>query len=343
MDMTAHLPEPDSEPAEMARLWVIRVRDRAFDDWSALTDWLEADPRHLEAYEAVVAQDEWLDDALSENDGSTPAFAATSGPASLSATASGVAANDAAFSTGGWRAMRRWPIWGGAIAAAVTAMAGWVVLQGGAHEVVTARGEHRTVALADGSRITLNGGTRISFDPDKPRVITLAQGEALFQVRHDARDPFVVMAGGARLLDVGTVFNVVSDNGAVDVAVAEGEVIYEPEHDAIRLSAGDALVRAGHDAKPVLRKARPLAIGAWRAGRLEYADASLAEVARDLGRNLGRTVRVAPGTERLRFSGTLVVDGTEREVLSRAGPLLGVNFGPDGDGWRMTPANAAPQ
>lgn len=346
MDMTAHLPEPDSELAETARLWVIRMRDRAFDDWDGLTEWLEAAPAHLEAYEAALAQEEWLDDALGEKGDSSPAFILATQPAPLVAAApdgpGSAPANDVAAASGYWRAMRRWPVFGGAVAAALAAVAGWVVLQGSPHEIVTARGEHRTVALADGSRITLNGGTRISFDPDKPRIITLAQGEALFDVRHDASDPFVVMAGDARLLDVGTVFNVVSDNGAVDVAVAEGEVIYEPEHEAIRLSAGDALVRAARDARPVLRKAQASAVGAWRAGRLEYDDASLARIARDLGRNLGRTVRAAPGTERLRFSGTLVVDGAERDVLARAGPLLGVSFAPDGDGWRMTPANVAP-
>ena len=70
-------------------------------------------------------------------------------------------------------------------------------------------------------------------------------------------------------------------------------MIYEPEREAIRLVAGDALALAARDAKPVLRKAQASAVGAWRAGRLEYDDASLTEVARDLGRNLGRTVRVA--------------------------------------------------
>ncbi len=343
MDMTAYNPEPDSDPAETARLWVIRARDRAFADWDALTDWLEADPAHLAAYEAVLAQDEWLDDLLEESGDARPAFAAATHPAAPVAPSASTPANDSESDGAGWRTRRRWPVWGGAVAAAITAVAGWVLFQGGAQEIVTARGEHRTVALADGSRITLNGGTRIRFDPEKPRIITLAQGEALFDVRHDAKDPFVVMAGETRLLDVGTVFNVVTDDGAVDVAVAEGEVIYEPGREAIRLSPGDALVRAGRDAKPVLRKTAPQAIGAWRAGRLEYDGASLAEVARDLGRNLGRTVRVAPGVERLRFSGTLVVDGAERDVLARAGPLLGVGFAPDGDGWRMTAANAAPQ
>jgi transmembrane sensor len=212
----------------------------------------------------------------------------------------------------------------------------------GPSEIVTGPGEHRTIPLADGSRIILNGETRIKFDPDEPRAVELAAGEALFEVKHDEHNPFVVVAGGTRLIDAGTVFNVISDEGSLDVAVSEGAVIYEPGRQEIRLAAGDALSRQNAQSRPVLRKASRQAVGGWQSGQLEYSDASLGQVARDLGRNLGRTIRPAAGAERLRFSGTLVVDGPAEEVLDRAGPLLGVDFAADGDDWRMTPANGAP-
>jgi len=53
-----------SEPTEIARRWAIRVADPAFDDWDALTLWIEADPAHLAAYEAAVEGEEWADRAL---------------------------------------------------------------------------------------------------------------------------------------------------------------------------------------------------------------------------------------------------------------------------------------
>ncbi len=101
----------------------------------------------------------------------------------------------------------------------------------------------------------LNGDTRISFDPDMPRQVTLAQGEALFDVKHDAKDPFVVVADGTRLVDIGTIFNVVRSGGALDVAVAEGAVDYEAGKQRIRLNQGDALSRP--TATPHRRCARP--------------------------------------------------------------------------------------
>jgi len=312
--------------AEAARLWVIRVQDSAFDDWDGLTDWLDSDPEHLAAYDAAVAVDEWSEE-LFRHSPPRPAV----GPDSFR------------LPQPDYRRTRRRYVWGGAIAASLVAVATFSVM--GRHpsvEIVTAPGEHRTIPLADGSRVILNGGTHITIDGDSPREVELASGEALFEVKHDDSNPFVVTVGETKLVDAGTVFNVVSDRGLLDVAVAEGAVIYQPGAREIRLGAGDGLTRSTATSDPILRKALPKAIGGWQRGRLMYSNASLEEVARDLGRNIGKTIRPAGGSDRLRFTGTLVLNGSPDEVLSRAGPLLGVDFASDGDAWRMTPANGAP-
>lgn len=312
--------------AEAARLWVIRARDSAFADWDGLADWLDSNPQHLAAYDAAVDLDDWSEDLFRHRQPQPVAELASFRQPQPS-----------------YQRTRRWYTWGGAIAASLVAVASFSML--GRHapeEIVTGPGEHRTIPLADGSRIILNGGTRIMLDSDSPREVELAAGEALFEVRHDDSKPFVVTVGETRLVDAGTVFNVVSDRGLLDVAVAEGAVIYQPGAREIRLGAGDGLTRSTATSDPILRKALPKAIGGWQSGRLMYSNASLDEVARDLGRNIGTTIRPAGGSDRLRFTGTLVLNGTADEVLSRAGPLLGVDFASDGDAWRMTPANGAP-
>lgn len=319
--MTTH----DSAMMEAARLWVIRVQDPAFDDWDGLTDWLEQDAAHSAAYDAALDDDAWAEELFRQAPPAEPIAFRRSEPELRAPPRP-----------------RRWYAMGGAIAAALVAVVSFGIIdRSGVNEIVTAPGEHRTVPLADGSRIIMNGGTRILLDPDAPREVELAAGEALFDVRHDDKHPFVVTVGDTRLLDVGTVFNVVSDGSSLDVAVAEGAVIYEPGRNEIRLAAGDALTRKGAKSDPTLRKANPQSIGGWQRGQLDYSGAPLDLVARDLGRNLGKTIRPADGAERLRFSGTLIVEGDPGEVLERAGPLLGVEFAADGDAWRMTPANGA--
>lgn len=316
---------------EAARLWVIRQHESAFDDWDGFTAWLEAGTANLTAYDAVCEQDAWAADLFRHQPAAEPLVQYPPD-------------NALPWQSGAVRTStrRRWYAGGGAIAAALVAVATFTIVSRHApSEIVTGPGEHRTIPLADGSRIILNGDSRITIDPDTPRAVELAAGEALFEVRHDARNPFVVTVGGTRLLDAGTVFNVISEDGTLDVAVAEGAVIYEPGRGEIHLAAGDALSRASDRAVPVTRKTSPQSIGGWRSGQLQYSNASLGEIARDLGRNVGIAIAPAGGSERLRFSGTLVVDGPADEVLKRAGPLLGVQFSPAGDGWRMTPTHGA--
>ena len=323
--MTSNLPEP----GDSARLWTIRIGDPSFDDWDGFTQWLEQDPAHAAAYDAALDDEAWATEALAASGAATaPSSRDLDEPATVVPFAR--------------PSRKRWLGLGGAIAAAVAGVAGWAVLDHAPlREIATAPGEHMSIALSDGSRITLNGGTRIALDPQKPRYVELAHGEALFEVHHDARHPFVVIAGGTRLLDAGTVFNVIDDGQAIDVAVSHGAVIYEPGRQAIRLNAGDALSRADTDAEPVLRKTGVQSVGSWQDGVLQYDNAPLGRVAGDIGRNTGRAVRAVRGAQRQRFTGTLAIGGPADEVFARAGPLLGVRFELDGDAWTMTPLDGA--
>ena len=303
--------------SEEARLWVIRAHDPPFEGWERLAEWLERDPTHLLHYENALDADEWAARLLAD----APRPAADVTPL---------------------RARRRWFLGAGIAASLLAAVGGWIVFQRlDSGEIVTAPGERRTVQLADGSRVVLNGATVVKLDSEDPRHVELASGEALFDVRHDAGHPFVVMAGSVRLVDAGTVFNVVRDGASLDVAVGHGAVIFEPGPREIRLNAGEALHRSSPKAEPVLRRTNPQAVGGWQAGQLQYENASLDQIARDLGRNTGLEVRAGDGIERMRFTGTLTVTGAPEEVFARVGPLLGVTFAPEGAAWKMMPANGS--
>lgn len=312
----------DPEIEEAARTWAIRVSDAGFADWDGFTLWLEQSPVHLTAYEAALAQA----DAAATLLATKPKPAWQPEPEAETPLP-----------------RHRW-FAGIAIAAAVAGVAGWGLIDRGspAEQIATAPGERRAIDLADGSRILLNGGTRITIDRDTPRHVELAQGEALFKVKHEERNPFVVVTGDTKLVDAGTVFNVIAEGGALDVEVAEGAVIYQPGANQVRLDAGEGLSRPRAGAVPVLRKASPQDVGGWQAGTLHYDNAPLDRIARDLARNLGRPVQ-AEGTRSSRFTGTLVIDGKPDVVLARAGPLLGVKFTANGEGWIMSPANGPPR
>src|SRR3546814_5331827 len=87
----------------------------------------------------------------------------------------------------------------------------------------------------------VNGAARLLLDDDRPRFARLERGEAMFHVVHKDADPFVVEAGSAQFVDLGTAFNVVRGAGRTAVAVSEGIVAYNPKGANIRMTAGQGL------------------------------------------------------------------------------------------------------
>jgi len=85
-----------------------------------------------------------------------------------------------------------------------------------------------SVTLPDGTRVTLNAGSTLIYPTafvDKQRKISL-QGEAFFEVAHDANHPFIVNAENIFVQVLGTKFNVkaYSDDNSIEVTLAEGSV-----------------------------------------------------------------------------------------------------------------------
>lgn len=110
-------------------------------------------------------------------------------------------------------------------------------------EYRTALGEQRSVLLADGSRATLNTASTIEVIVQKGRrEVRLVQGEALFDVAHDAARPFVVRAGNALLKDVGTQFNVNMRPNGTTVTVVDGQVAVDS---AVAFESGAAQAGRG--------------------------------------------------------------------------------------------------
>ncbi|MEA3047377.1 MAG: transrane sensor, partial [Sphingomonadales bacterium] len=201
--------------------WHIRLRDGGAEDWDAFVHWLEADPARSAAYDSVA----FADAALTADVVQLPA-----------------AKDDR--EDGRWSAGRRWATALAAVAAlfllGLIAIP-WLTAGPVRYEIATAAGQHRTAPLGDGGSVQLNGATRLMLDRNDPRYAELVTGEATFAVRHDAGNPFVVVAGEHRVQDSGTTFNLIRDRGRFSVAVVEGSVVYDPDGAAVPLAAGQTL------------------------------------------------------------------------------------------------------
>jgi transmembrane sensor len=152
----------------------------------------------------------------------------------------------------------------------------------------TLPGEQRTVALEDGSRVTLN--TRSALEvrlARSKREIRMLEGEAYFDVAKDPSRPFVVETplGSARA--VGTRFNVLIDTGRVEVSTEEGKVLVQssdPSGSAVMATPGTRATLTHDGSSPVLAAADLTRIENWRAHRLEFDRVPLADALVEMSR-----------------------------------------------------------
>ncbi len=198
---------------------------------------------------------------------------------------------------------------GGFILAALVGALAWYPLNAPAEETyVTAIGGHKLITFKDGTRVELNTDTvlRVSKKSGE-RKVWLDKGEAYFEVEHDADRPFVVVANGRRITDLGTKFAVRQDE-KLQVSVVEGLVEVEAKNNKPQslLKPGDILTataQAQSVAQKPLRTIRA-SLG-WKHGQLIFVHATLAEAAAEFNRyNTRKLVIDDPSAAALTVVGT---------------------------------------
>ncbi|KQT35175.1 hypothetical protein ASG29_03425 [Sphingomonas sp. Leaf412] len=309
---------------EIALGWAIRTAQPGFQEWDAFMAWLGGDAARNLAYDRAIAM---VVDAGATPPGATGVVVPL--PARVPARAVRAAPVP----------RRRWI--GVAAGAALAAGIAGVLVIGQADGpsslriVEAAPGRSRTIALADGSRIALAGGSRVRLDAARPRWARVDRGHVVFDVRHDATAPYRVEAGGYRIVDAGTTFEVAHDRAATRVAVAEGRVIVDPATVRLSLAAGQAADLVAGRA-PRVEQVRPAAVGQWRNDRMRYDDAPLPDVAADLSIALGQPIVVDASVRERRFSGT-ITPATLRGRPGDVAALFGIRVAESPRGWAFLP------
>lgn len=142
-------------------------------------------------------------------------------------------------------------------------------------------GKQTKVELGDGTAIWVNSGSKLTYPSHfsaSKRELTL-EGEAFFEVSHNAQRPFVVHVKGLNVQVLGTAFNINSFGPAVQTALVRGKVGLEAGNQSILLMPGElgSYTRAGG----TLSKAEAdlKLYTAWKDGEIYFDNSSLAEIA----------------------------------------------------------------
>jgi transmembrane sensor len=297
---------------EQAAAWLGRLRGvSTAEDHAAFEQWYAADPRHAAAYDAVL--ESWEMAGLAQ---ARPTRQAHLDLAPIAARRSRYAIT--------------------AIAATVVI----VLLAFGAYgagvigprpvrpvEFAGRAGEIRVIELADGSRVTLDTGSRIraAYSADERRILLL-KGRARFQVAHNSARPFVVATRAGLVVAHGTVFDVAVAGERVTVSLLEGSVEVRPAPATPGARSGSSrMLTPGQRIEMSAGKALPPPTSTnqseadWPYAMLSFENAPLDALIAVANRNgASRIVLADPSLGKLRVTGTFRVAETDSLAMMLA-------------------------
>ncbi len=304
---------------DQACQWIVRLRaeDATDADREQFALWLAANPAHRQAMDAMLAL--WEDlEILKFREHREHSEQATDGQGSDSNFATDTPAQPG---------RRRWLGTGLALAASLVLA---ILLSPGlglgpdVQEYRTRLGEQLAVTLPDGSTVKLNTSTRLLVNYSaSERQLTLARGEAFFQVAHDTSRPFLVTAGNTEVRALGTAFNILLTDERSEITVTEG-VVRVTELNApdtrpaqVELLYSDQRMlgnRSGLSSAESIQAANLLA---WRDGKLVAHDMALGELVNELSRYHPNRIFIAePDLTQTTVSGVFQLEDLDSILLA---------------------------
>ena len=176
----------------------------------------------------------------------------------------------------------------------------YLYMQPATIQTVSTLAETRTVHLPDGTSVTLNHYSSLSY-PERfksdNREVELS-GEAYFEVSKDPKHPFIVQTETIDVQVLGTHFNVDAypDNPDVKTTLLTGSVAVSNKNNSVRmvLKPNEAAIYNKVEEKltrKVLENVEDEI--SWRQGEFIFDDLPLQEIARELSNSFGATIHIA--------------------------------------------------
>ena len=145
----------------------------------------------------------------------------------------------------------------------------------------------KSITLADGSKITLNGESKLVFPREfkgNERRVQLT-GEAFFDIAKNPESPFIISVNNAEVKVLGTSFNIKASNDQVEVLVETGKVQFsitkEPGKHLILKKGDFGVLQKNELEKVAMRDENYLS---WKTQKMVFKNTYLGEVAKVIDR-----------------------------------------------------------
>ena len=152
----------------------------------------------------------------------------------------------------------------------------------------TRYGEQTEILMPDGSTVTLNSNSRITYNTKNPRLVRL-EGEAFFEVAKmpETNEKFLVITPDLAVNVLGTSFNVNARNDQTKVFLEEGIVeleIEDVEEEVIKMKPGDLITYSKKENKLKENRKNVSVIEnvSWKEGAIIFNKTPLTEALFDI-------------------------------------------------------------
>ena len=285
--MHASFQEPEELLAEESFYhWYLKRDEAAIAQWDS---WIKESP----ANEALAGQAVAILKELPLREGAIPAAQVEAAWERLQVAGLQVPAGGKLTRMG----VRRW--WMAAAAAVVLAVAGLGILKYTGFFTPTAEtqyGQIKEERLPDGSEVTLNAHSKISYfngwKEGTDREVWI-NGEAFFHVKKTPRKSrFIVHTGRFDIIVTGTKFNVINRDGITNVLLQEGSVIVRSKDGReIYMKPGDFV--EVNDSFVGKKPADPVILTAWKERKMVFDSTSMKDAAHMIELDYGVQVVLA--------------------------------------------------
>lgn len=192
---------------------------------------------------------------------------------------------------------------------------------------------HKWVKLPDGSSVQLNLNSHLdypeTFEGQPNREVRLT-GEAYFDIKHDAKHPFIIHTGKIKTTVLGTAFNInaYDVNDAVTVTVTRGKVKVEDEHKVLAVLTPDQqLAWNVKIPDPVKLKVKAQEVVEWKKQDLIMDDMSLEDAAHMIAERYNVKIQFKNDqVKACRFTAAFLNRNDINQVLSVLGDITGATL-----------------
>jgi len=186
---------------------------------------------------------------------------------------------------------------------------------------ITKSGEMKTLKLPDGSVITMNGSSTVSYELTATERKIVLKGQAHFEVAPIKTAPFKVQTEKGLITVLGTGFDVVAyPNKELSVSVNHGKVSVENNNKKVILTQGMAASTNGNELNSIAMDSTTVQ---WRGNFLTFQEANVQTVVETIENKYNVELLADKKLDNKKFTGKFKQNASIKEILE----VLNVTMG----------------